>query len=248
MITYYTSDAVDYLEANIAKNLDWYYGSHSEPADFLANCKTRTSEIIANQFGNFLETDEIDPHKTDAKNALIVYNALSELTPHQASISRLWIYLCHTEAKEYVTGRWYIARRKTIDEDVKNVRNHFFVSNDRSLIRDNAISRLWWLGKIAVDVDHSEPEKFLEITLHKQDVRSALIERPSTSRNRNVLKAIYAVMCKYWENDGELFIRDNFRKWMVNLNRRGGVILFDALNKTELDKILNEEAEKAIQD
>ena len=65
----------------------------------------------------------------------------------------MWVYLCHCDCPQYVTARW-LGRRPDKDEDaVREVRNHFFAVGNRALIRDNAVSRLWWLGKIAHDID-----------------------------------------------------------------------------------------------
>ena len=114
------------------------------------------------------------------------------------------------------------------------------------MIRDNAVSRLWWLGKIAHDVAPEDPREFLTILLHRQDVRSALIERPSVSTNRRVLRRIYDVMREHWINGGALFGRDVFRSWMIALNRRGGVVLLDALPEEHLGQLVREEAEHAV--
>ena len=130
---------------------------------------------------------------------------------------------------------------------VREVRNHFFAVGNRALIRDNGVSRLWWLGKIAHDVTPDEPREFLTILLHRQDVRSALIERPSVSMNRRLLRGIYTVMREHWVNGGALFERDAFRSWMVALNRRGGVVLLDALPDDALGQLLHEEADGAVE-
>ena len=108
------------------------------------------------------------------------------------------------------------------------------------------VSRLWWLGKIAHEIDPQEPLRFLSILLHRQDVRFALIERPSISMNRRVLRAIYEVMKKHWAIDGALFERETFRGWMVALNRRGGVVLLDSLPDDALARLLREEAERVL--
>ena len=129
---------------------------------------------------------------------------------------------------------------------MRRVRNHFFAAGNRGLIRDNGISRLWWLGKLACDTDPEDPNRFLTILLHRQDVRSALIERPSVSMNPKVLRQIYAVMREHWEGEGILFERDVFRGWMAGLNRRGGVVLLDALPLDALDGLLMEEATRAV--
>ena len=130
-----------------------------------------------------------------------------------------------------------------------HVYNHFFASGNRALIRDNALSRLWWLGHIAYEVAPEDPPRLLQILMHRQNIRSALIERPSVSMNPEVLQAVYAVMLDHWQRDGrrsKLFDRDVFRDWMIRLNRRGGVMLLDALPPDALGELLGDEAQKAL--
>ena len=64
--------------------------------------------------------------------------------------------------------------------------------------------------------------------------------------NRRVLKAIYTVMWESWHNGGALFQREIFRTWMTSLNRRGGVVLLDALPDESLVRLLQEEADNAL--
>ena len=61
--------------------------------------------------------------------------------------------------------------------------------------------------------------------------------------NRRVLRGIYDVMREHWNNGGALFERETFRSWMIALNRRGGVVLLDALPEQTLWRLLREEAE-----
>ena len=137
----------------------------------------------------------------------------------------MWTWVCHCDCPAYVAGRWLTDRPKKEEDAVRKVENHFFAIGNRALIRDNGVSRLWWLGKIAHDVSPDNPREFLTILLHRQDVRSALIERPSVSMNRRVLHGIFGVMREQWADGGKLFERQAFRSWMVALNRRGGVVL-----------------------
>ena len=208
----------------------------------------RNSRLPSPDLYERLVSDTNQPSATDVENALIVFDALSGLTPHQASIERMWAYLCHNDHLQYVTARWLSRRPEKDDIAIRNVRNHFFAAGNRALIRDNAISRLWWLGKIAHEVDSENPREFLTILLHRQDVRSALIERPSISMNRRILRAIYQVMRGHWADGGSLFVRETFRSWMIALNRRGGVVLLDALPKESLGELLREEASRALEE
>ena len=245
-LRYYTTDALEELRSKVADNLDWYYAPDGPPPELTTLDDIRATTVSATNLDGKLEVDLQRPHGTDVVNALAVYQALSNLTPHQASIERMWAYLCHCDCPKYVTHRWLKSRPNEDKNAVRKVENHFFAQGNRALIRDNGVSRLWWLGKIAHEIDSENPSKFLSILLHRQDVRSALIERPSISMNQRVLRAIYGVMEYHWANGGALFQRENFRRWMVALNRRGGVVLLDFLPDEVLERLLREEAEHVI--
>lgn len=240
----YTTRAVEELRASIRDRLDWYYAPQGRLA--VAPNDTRESRVLEFPGLSALVVAPAQQSRTDDVNALVVYEALSGLTPHQASDERLWVYLCHQEHPQYVAGRWLDHRPANDDVAVREVRNHFFAVGNRALIRDNGLSRLWWLGKIASDVAPEDPAQFLVILLHRQDVRSALIERPSVSMNRRVLRVIYEEMQRHWENGGKLFEREAFRSWMRALNRRGGVTLLDALPDKPLADLVREEADRAL--
>lgn len=241
---YYTVKAVEALRESVLARLDWYY-QPTQPCPQVSPMDVRESRLAAPDLG-ILTVNSTRPSRTDGENALKVYSALSALTPHQASDERLWVYLCHQVCPEYVAGRWLTNRPDNDERAVQEVRNHFFAVGNRALIRDNGLSRLWWLGRIATEVAPQSPDEFLTILLHRQDVRSALIERPSVSMNRRVLRVIYEEMRQHWTDGGRIFEREIFRSWMRALNRRGGVILLDALPDNALADLVHEEAERAL--
>ena len=244
-LRYCTTVALENLRHTISKRLDWYYAP-TGPLPLASLGGFREAKIEAPGLTDRLTIGSGRPSGSDATNALVVYNALRDLTPHQASIERMWVYLCHFDCPHYVSARWLSRRPDNEEQAVREIRNHFFVSGNRGLIRDNGISRLWWLGKIAYGVDPDHPDQFLTLLLYRQDVRSALIERPSVSMNLKLLRAVYAVMRDHWENGAKLFEREVFRGWMIALNRRGGVVLLDALPEAALDRLLRDEAEQAV--
>lgn len=247
---YYRQVIVDDYFQRVEPNLDWYYDPNGEAPKPKETYTTRTAPIEAHDLSNLLKPQDTKPSETDADNALLVYKALSALSPHQATDERLWAYVCHNSCSAYVAWRWLGRRPDGIEAAVKKVRNHFFArrNGSRSLVRDNGVSRLWWLGYIAHQADPGDPGRFLEILLHRQDVRSALIERPAVSMNLDVLKGIYKVMQEHWRQDTRpLFARETFRTWMVNINRRGGVVLLDALPRSALEALLRDEADRALE-
>ena len=244
-LRYCTINALEQLKSAVPERLDWYFDP-IHPLTSLPPGGYRESAIEAPELASKLAVNTQQPSETDVINALTVFTSLHNLTPHQAAFERLWVYLCHFDCPHYVSARWLNRRSDNKERATRQIRNHFFVTGNRGLIRDNGLARLWWLGKIAHDIDPVQPERFLELLLHRQDVRSALIERPSVSMNQTVLQKIYIVMKEHWNNGKALFVRDTFRSWMKSLNRRGGVVLLDALPEDDLIRLVREEANQSI--
>ena len=241
-LRYFTTKALEDLRLQVPNRIDWYYAPDCSLLSQLPFDTTRESRLPAPDLAERLLVNEQQPADTDVDNALHVFGALKGLSSHQASIERMWTYLCHCDCPGYVAQRWLKNRPIATDEAVRKIYNHFFSTGNRAFIRDNGVSRLWWLGKIAHEVAPEDPREFLVILLHRQDVRSALIERPSISMNKRVLRCIYQVMREHWINGQKLFEREVFRNWMIALNRRGGVVLLDSLPNKQLRNLLKEEA------
>lgn len=239
-LRYCTTKSVAELKLTITVNLDWYRDP-SEGVSPILDLGHRETEIEYEEFSGML----LEKPSDDISNSLLVFNSLKALTPHQASVERVWVYQCHTRCAEYIAKRWPVDKGKQAPE--KNVLNHYFASRARELIRDNGIARLWWLGKIATDIDANDPELFLKIILHKQDIANNLLGRPAISMNRRKLRCFYEVMRYFWEKgDHRLFERDPFRAWMKHANRIGGHWLLDSLPDKDLYNALIELAIQAI--
>lgn len=247
VVVYYTLEAVDELRDGVGSRVEWYLDGGPDPIALISPNPTRQTRIAMGGLVSVLKTRGRLPGKHDGENALVVYRALDQLTPYQASDQRLWTYLAHNECAGYIARRWL--RGGDEARMVDRIRNHFFVNGNRGLIRDNGISRLWWLGFIAHKVVPEDPSRFLEVVLYRQDPRSALIERPSVSRNYRVLRCVYCAMEKdFRTRERRLFERDVFRDWMKRLNRQGGMQLLDALSDTQLEGMVLEQADKALGD
>lgn len=246
-LRYFTEASVDELRDSVRDpaRLNWYYSGARGgtkprwPEPRLSSMEFRSMPLR-------VEGVHDRPGMRDASNARLVHDHMSGLSRHQAAEERLWVYLCHVECADYVRARWLRQRPTETEKAVSKVLEHFFVRGARGLIRNNGISRLWWLGKMAREADAEAPEKFLEIALHRQDVQSSLLGRPFVSHNVRVLRAIHEVMKVHWDDGRALFQRSRFRAWMRAINRRGGVVLLDSLSESGLRRLLEEEAETAL--
>lgn len=244
-VRYLPQKEVDALYERVEENLVWYYtGKGESPVRRGVRVRKARVAVPVRSLQGVLEPDSA----SDAKNARAVFTAIRGLTRHQASDARLWVQLCHDECAGYVRKRWLRPERSKAKR-VQAVRNHFFARTSRAVFRDNGVSRLWWLGRVAEDIADlgADPELFLEILLHRQDIRSTILERPSTTMNRRVLHRLYDVMRRHWNNqDRRLFRRDVFRAWMKGLNREGGVLLLDALPDAALENLAADQADIAL--
>ena len=243
-VRYFTHGMVEKLRAGVPDHLAWYYEPESSGLPVPQGPEAwREAKLEVEPLAPLLQPGL----EHDAQNALAVYETLHRLTPQQASDERFWAYVSHVECSDYIRERWLATQPDDPKRATARARNHFFARDARALIRDHGVSRLWWLGRIACEAYPKDPPLFLDVVLHRQDVRSALIERPSVSMNRGVLRGIFDVMRDHWEGDKALFKREIFRAWMVALNRRGGVVLLDALPPEPLDRLLREEADRVLE-
>ena len=241
-LEYFRTDGVAILRSNISKNLNWY----------LKNEKSRNPRLPSRRRTNItvnlvkLEVDDTaSALENDIEHSILLYQALKDLTPHQATDGRLWTCLCHTTYREYVRLRWLSNNRKTnID---KTILDHYFVNGIRGLRRDNGISRLWWLGFIAHQVNKRNPKHVLKLINRTADIRLNLIDRPSICSNVRVLRAICKTMDKFLDSD-TLFQRENFRLWMIALNRWGGILVLDTLSNSDLGELIDDEANNAMRE
>lgn len=216
----------------------WYINSQNNPlpaGDALTEC---------------LESSECSA-TSDARDSLSFHSMLDMLTPQQAADHRLWVGLTHFELYEYVRRRWDSPRLATSSDDghrerkVRYVRTHWFVSGARGLVRDNGVSRLWWMGrilKLIAEEARLDPSEVGEILFERADVRAQLIERPATASNIKLAAEITSVL----RSERQLIERATFRRWMIALNQLGGIILLDALRRDDLRRVVHEQANLAL--
>lgn len=240
-----TPDTVRRIKEGVPFNLDWY-SSPDDPFPFREYGGTLDAKIEVRDFQGGLEREGASLLDAEVSNSLKVHEAMSSLTPHQACIEGMWVYLCHTECAKYVRDRWLGSNQLANKDRKRTVLAHFFADGPRGLMRQNGISRLWWLGHLAKLTFPESPETFLRAVLKYQDVRAAVLERPTLSRNPKTARCIVEVMLEHSGPEKSLLQRSNCRSWMQALTRMNRTTHFDALSPEQLAIILREEAVKVL--
>lgn len=168
--------------------------------------------------------------EVEVSNSLLVWSALSHMTPSLARENRIWTRLTHVECLGYARTRWL--KGKEIESAV---RTHFFADTQTKCRDDNAIGRLWWnayIAQLAMPADH---EAALRAMLKTADIRSNVVERTwSTSRPKIAAGILRAII-----NQPKVTVTERaFRDFMISLNRRGGGILFEIMDDKEVDAFM----------
>lgn len=178
----------------------------------------------------------------DTANCLVIHKMLPLLTPAEATDERLWVTLCFGLLSEYVNSRWPL-RRSVEDKLSSHVLNHWFGNSVRGRMRDNGVSRLWWMGYISNRVPNMPLETVHEILFANSDYRSNLLERTSSANSLSVLIAILRVSQAAFA-EGIPYQRYPYREFMRRVNFLGGRRNLAAMDEVSLINLFAPEYKK----
>lgn len=138
-----------------------------------------------------LDMSHEKPFLTDAENVKRVYSNLRFLSNSQASEEKLWAGLCLGMFWNYTKYRWN-------PNSVQSIKDHFlFGQGPRRSLTRNAISRLWWIGRLTYDADRNDPYELTKFICEHSDYILHVLER-NTSNNPTVIKTFLGAVldCK----------------------------------------------------
>lgn len=181
------------------------------------------------------------PFLTEATNARRVYENLKFLSDSQASDERLWAGLTLGPFWKYVQYRWDVVKKPT----PANIEQHFFFGYGarRSLTR-NAISRLWWIGRLTYDDTRTDPYELTKLVCENSDYIMHILER-NTSNNPLIIRAFLGAVLDA-RNEGLTINTDTVGELAKYLNLLGGIYILDCLPAERIHrKILDKAREIA---
>ena len=212
------------------------------------NFKRDSSDWLQEELGmplfsdtKFAEISEISldmtadkPFLTEAENVKRIYGHLRFLSDSQASDERLWAGLCLGPFWDYVKYRWDINKKCT----VSNVQQHFFFGFGarRSLTR-NALSRLWWIGRLTYNEKSSDPWELTKFVCENSDYIMHILER-NTSNNPAIIRPFLNAITEA-KTQGFPIDTNIVGELAKYLNLLGGVYILDCLPEQRIhNKIL----------
>lgn len=238
--------SVNELHGQIKNNLALYDSDNPDwesvlGADYARKTRVEINGSAATCFAseNFRAMKKKDQVlKNEVSRCVSIYETFRNLTPQQATDERVWTYLTHFVFWDYARARW--AHPEDKKKKIQSISSHFFLKTARGMVRDNAISRLWWMAHICNRVQTYSLEQALRALLYKEDVRKEIMERATFCRSEPILNALLKRMVESHEGDKKLHDRQTFRQLSKQLNRIGGKIVLDSLPPSQLDTLVGD--------
>lgn len=230
-IKYFSDNVLSSLRGNISENLSRYrHDGFGDMVNEIGWDIPLGIEFDSNKLDNLDLSKPNNISSIDRINSIIVGEALIGLDPSTANEERIWVRLSHIEAFNYSKARWlgnYDDAKLT-----KLIKDHMFAAKQTAIRDDHALSRLWWNYEIARKCAPDNIKGALSLILKSADIRSNFVERIWMTSRRCLASAVLNEMRdEEWLTSNEA----NFRKFMSNLNRLGGGVVFEAMCSDEID-------------
>jgi hypothetical protein len=186
-----------------------------------------------------LDMSEDKPFATEATNAQRVYEHLKFLSDSQASDERLWAGLCLGPFWKYVQYRWDICKKAT---PANILQHYFFAYGARRSLTRNALSRLWWIGRLTYDENRKDPYELTKFVCENTDHIMHILER-NTSNNPMIIRSFVGAILE-GRKSGLNINTDTVGELAKYLNLLGGTYILDCLPEERIyNKILDKATE-----
>lgn len=232
-------DNLDVIKGNLPQWVDHFKESSSSLLERELDAPLFVDTKYTDAPDFVLDTSQDKPFLTEATNVERVYGSLKFLSESQASDERLWAGLCLGPFWEYVKYRWEIDKKCTIN----NIQQHFLFGFGvrRSLTR-NALSRLWWIGRLTYDKTRADPWALTRLVCESSDYIMHILER-NTSNNPAIIRAFLDAILDA-RNDGLPIDTNSVGELAKYLNLLGGIYILDCIPPNKIhDKIVSKAEE-----
>ncbi len=177
--------------------------------------------------------------KNDFNNAIIIFEALKNLTPYQATNIYLWTLLAHTDCYNYMVNRWTIDSDEITQDVLTTIRDRYFCQNTRRGIFRNGISRLWWSTYLTYNEKGNNPYKYTKLLFSEEELFVSIMER-NFAMCKNVVQGLLQAIAEYKDVNDRLPSRETRRSLMKYINSLGSVTLLEMLSLDDVYIIAKE--------
>lgn len=182
-----------------------------------------------------LRYDGDKPVRHDAHNAIALHGWLRALPPVVAADPRLWTCMTHHYFRDYMMVRWPIA-------STWRVKSRYLVMNTQhSGLSHNGIARLWWAAQLTYDPSQDDAYEATRLLFSQQEVMQSVMEvriGKCAALRRAFLRCI--------GTHGARLKQRHIQRLTKRLNLFASVALIDALPPSDLERLVDDTAERVL--
>lgn len=183
---------------------------------------------------------------SDRENVKILYEALKELTPSQATEERVWAGLAHLQLRDFT---YYRLQKERAEKNDKRINSALFFTNSkkRSLFV-HILARLWWVGYMTYDEKNKENPYWLTDFFCESDfsARCVVFFSSNFTSNRAITRGILRSIVKL-KDKGVSIKRAHLVEANKYLNIIGGAMILDMLTEEEVTDMIDKHLEKVFE-
>lgn len=159
----------------------------------------------------------------DAENAVSLYSAYRDLTPLQASDTRLWTYLAHVDLYPYMCARWDAVKTGRAKDASKYIIAHWFVGTpSQSNLLRHGLAGLWWAAFLSHDPEREDQFELTKILFTQLDFATRTLGTYKLARYKPAVLGILEFIAENEDLFSEHF--ESKQRFVTRyLNQVGGV-------------------------
>jgi len=173
----------------------------------------------------------------DFENSKIIFESYPNLTPVQATDSRLWTYLAHVDHWEYMKARRPIEEQPS-SKRISYILEHWFIERPsaQALLR-NDISLLWWVAYLTYDETKENSYELTEEAFSMLDYTRHLLPGVQ-GRNQAFTHSVLEFVIEN-RNLFKDYKESKVRFIMRKANFLAGYKVFPSLSKNEIKELFS---------
>ena len=191
--------------------------------------------------------------KSNLECAILLYEALPDLTPMIAAHGPFWIYLTHTELFKYIRNRWpYVLKDENgYDKDLQKSKeyiNDYWFPGGGNAVR-SWLPGLWWSVYLTIDESRLDKYELTRVLFKQEDLRTRTFGTYLLFRHRPAAIATLSFIKNHMDTTFNHSFQNRCRYMTKYLNYLGGCRLLSYMDEdffTEMLERKNEDISKIV--
>lgn len=243
-LMYLSQEAIDDIKVNFKKYKSHFTDDTNEwfIKHFERNRWIHESKI---QCVDFTMDYDSDMNVSDRKNVEIIYEAMKDLSPANASDERLWAGILFGQLWDFVQYRRSDALASGDEREILN--SFFFMRGTKRSCFMNCLSRLWWTGYLLYDKNNTNHYAAIDLmceTAYASNI--ILFSSNNFVSNKDIALGVLDCIAER-KAKGEKIGRYHFVEANKYLNCIGGVSLLDTMTRKEAKNLVQVRLDKVYQ-